>query len=112
MERASATGAGIIVRGGIARGGPDAVIQRPDVNAVWNEAGLNEFLTDDMTPAQLILRCTLSNPNVDTVIVGTCNLEHLEENVAAFNAGPLPEDVLAAIRERIALTIADHSRRS
>jgi len=35
ITRAAETGAGIIIRGGIAQGGPDAEIQRPALNDIW-----------------------------------------------------------------------------
>jgi aryl-alcohol dehydrogenase-like predicted oxidoreductase len=48
--------------------------------------------------AQLALRFILSNPDVTTVIPGTRTPEHLAANVAAADAGPLPADLLAALR--------------
>lgn len=108
IQRAAATGAGIIIRGGIARGGPEAEIRRTEVNDLWEKAELSNFLDDGMTPAQLILRYTLSNPHVDTVIVGTCNLQHLADNVAAQHAGPLPPATYEAIRDRVASVASLH----
>jgi aryl-alcohol dehydrogenase-like predicted oxidoreductase len=49
--------------------------------------------------AQLALRFILSSPDVTTVIPGTRRLEHLEANAAAAAAGPLPADLLAAVRQ-------------
>ncbi|WP_166820052.1 aldo/keto reductase [Thalassoroseus pseudoceratinae] len=89
MTRAAATGAGVIVRGGLAKGGPDAEIQRPALNDVWNQARLDELLSEGASRAELILRYTLSHPACHTTIVGTCNPEHLAENVAAAKKGPL-----------------------
>lgn len=108
IQRAAATGAGIIIRGGIARGGPEAEIRRTEVNDLWEKAELSDFLDDGMTPAQLILRYTLTNPHVDTVIVGTCNLQHLADNVAAQHAGPLPPETYDAIRDRVASVASLH----
>jgi L-galactose dehydrogenase len=34
------------------------------------------------------------SPGVNVVLTGTGNLEHLEDNIAAINGKPLPEDVL------------------
>ena len=51
------------------------------------------------TMAQLALRFILSSPDVTTVIPGTRSPEHLAANVAAAAAGPLPADLLAALRE-------------
>ncbi|MEZ6065021.1 MAG: aldo/keto reductase [Planctomycetaceae bacterium] len=101
ITRAAQTGAGIIIRGGIAHGGPDAEIQRDQLNAVWNATNLDELRTDDMSRAELILRFTLSHPAVDTVIVGTCNEQHLRENLAAAERGPLPKSVVDQIGTRV-----------
>jgi aryl-alcohol dehydrogenase-like predicted oxidoreductase len=101
ITRAAEGGAGIIVRGGIAHGGPDAEIQRPALNDVWTQARLDEVLPAGMPKAELILRYTLSHPHVHTVIVGTCNPEHLAENVAAASRGPLPAELYEAVRTRV-----------
>lgn len=89
ISRAANTGAGIIIRGGVAQGGPEAEIQRPALNDVWQRASLDDLLPAGMTKAQMILRYTLSHPHYHTTIVGTCNPAHLAENVAAATAGPL-----------------------
>lgn len=101
ITRAAAAGAGIILRGGIAQGGPDAEIQRPLLNDVWSGAKLDELLPQGMSRAELILRYTLSHPDCHTTIVGTCNDEHLAENIAAANAGPLPKSLYQAVTERV-----------
>lgn len=107
ITEAARRGAGIILRGGIAQGGPAAEIQRPALNAVWSAARIAEdLLPAGMSPAELILRYTLSHPHAHTTIVGTCNPDHLHDNVAAANAGPLPDDLLAALRTRIQETLA------
>ncbi len=102
ITRAAATGAGIIIRGGIAQGGPEAEIARPQLNAVWERANLDELLSPDMTRAEFILRCTLSHPHCHTTIVGTCNLQHLQENISAADRGPLPAALLAEVASRVA----------
>lgn len=99
--RAAETGAGIIIRGGIAQGGPDAEIQREKLNAVWDSARLDELLVDGMDRAELILRYTLSHPHCHTTIVGTCNKEHLAANVAAAQKGPLDDEVYAEVTRRV-----------
>ncbi len=102
IAKAAATGAGIIIRGGIARGGPDAEVQRPALSDIWSRAGMDEVLPDGMSRAELILRYTLSHPDCHTTIVGTCNLGHLTENIAAAASGPLPSDLVEEIRSRVA----------
>ncbi|MEC9010001.1 MAG: aldo/keto reductase [Planctomycetota bacterium] len=101
ISRAAESGAGIIVRGGIAHGGPDAVIRRPALEDVWERAKLDEIVPEGMSRAELILRHTLSHPHADTIIVGTCDPDHLAENVAAANRGALPEDLVSGIADRI-----------
>lgn len=101
MYEAAATGAGIIVRGGIAHGGPDAEIQRPRLNDVWMQAKLDELLDDGMTRAELILRFTLSHPHCHTAIVGTCNSSHLVENLNAAASGSLPADLYDEVLRRV-----------
>jgi len=111
IAQAAESGAGVIIRGGIAQGGPDAEIQRPSLNAIWEKARLDDFLVDGMSRAELILRYTLSNPDCHCVIVGTCNPNHLAENLAAAQAGSLPQSLLDAINSRLAETAgADPSR--
>jgi aryl-alcohol dehydrogenase-like predicted oxidoreductase len=39
---------------------------------------------------------------VSSAIVGTSNPEHLRSNVTAASRGPLPEDVYAEARRRLA----------
>ncbi len=102
LVRAADAGAGVIVRGGIAQGGPKAEIQRPALNDVWSRAGLDDLLSDAMSPAELILRYTLTEPRVHTTIVGTCNHAHLTENLQAVAKGPLPESIYREIRQRVA----------
>jgi aryl-alcohol dehydrogenase-like predicted oxidoreductase len=102
IRRAGETGAGIIIRGGIAHGGPDAEIQRPVLNDVWSSAKLDEVLPEGMSRAELILRYTLSHAHCHTTIVGTCNRQHLAENIAAAGAGSLPDDLYQEVTRRVA----------
>jgi aryl-alcohol dehydrogenase-like predicted oxidoreductase len=101
ITRAAESGAGIIIRGGIAHGGPDAEIQRAQLNDVWNRARLDELLLDGMKRAELILRYTLSHPHCHTTIVGTCNADHLADNIAATLKGPLPAALYEEIQSRV-----------
>lgn len=105
ITRAAETGAGIIIRGGIAQGGPDAEIQRPALNDVWSRAKLDELLPAGMNRAELILRYTLSHPHCHTTIVGTCKPAHLMENVEAVAKGALPDSLYKQIRDRIAALV-------
>ena len=101
ITRAAETGAGIIIRGGIAHGGPDAEIQRPALNDVWSSAGMDEVLPAGMSRAELILRYTISHPHCHTTIVGTCNQDHLQENLQAIERGPLPSGLYREVQRRV-----------
>jgi aryl-alcohol dehydrogenase-like predicted oxidoreductase len=101
ITRAAETGAGIIIRGGIAHGGPDAEIQRPALNDVWTRGKLDEVLPEGMKRAELILRYTLSHPSCHTTIVGTCDSQHLAENLASAAKGPLPPDLYKQVNARL-----------
>jgi aryl-alcohol dehydrogenase-like predicted oxidoreductase len=50
------------------------------------------------TMAGMALRFILSHPAVSTVIPGTRTTGHLAANAAAADAGPLPEELVAALR--------------
>jgi aryl-alcohol dehydrogenase-like predicted oxidoreductase len=47
---------------------------------------------------ELAIRFSLSQPGISVTIPGTKSVARLEENVAAWRAGPLPDEVLAEIR--------------
>lgn len=59
---------------------------------------LRPLVPEGQTMAQLALRFVLSSPDVATVIPGMRSTGHLAENVAAAEAGPLPPDLVAALR--------------
>ena len=50
---------------------------------------------------EFMLRFTLSHPDMHTTIVGTANLEHLANNVAVAQKGPLARDVYEAAKQRL-----------
>lgn len=67
----------------------------------WLTAGLDDLL-DGMSRIEFTLRFKLSNP--DTTIAGPKNLGHLGNNIQSALKGPLPADVLAFAKHRIAAT--------
>jgi aryl-alcohol dehydrogenase-like predicted oxidoreductase len=66
----------------------------------WREmAAPDEGLPDTGMPdGERALRFTLSLPGVASAIVGTTRIEHLLQNLAWAEAGPLPDESLAALR--------------
>ena len=101
ISRAAQAGAGIIIRGGVARGGPAEDKQRADALELWERAGLDDLL-DGMTRMEFLLRFTLSHPDLHTTIVGTINPRHLQDNLNAVRKGPLPPDVYEEAKRRLA----------
>jgi aryl-alcohol dehydrogenase-like predicted oxidoreductase len=101
ITAAHEAGAGTIVRGGVARGEPGEGLGSQDAWALWERANLDDLLGEGESRSAWQLRFTLSHPAVDTIIAGTLNPKHLAENVAAAEAGPLPEDVYVEAKRRL-----------
>jgi aryl-alcohol dehydrogenase-like predicted oxidoreductase len=101
IATASAAGAGIIIRGGAAKGAPSEGKQQGLQWDRWKAAKLEDLL-GDMTPMEFILRFTFTNPDLDTTIVGTVNPGHLRANVDMARSGALPPDLYAEAKRRLA----------
>ncbi|HEX9467779.1 MAG TPA: aldo/keto reductase [Acidimicrobiia bacterium] len=107
ITRASSAGAGIVIRGGVARGTPDDwegrlhQVPTETMRSRWDDAELDELL-DGRGRIEFMLRFTLSHPGLDTTIVGTSSIEHLRDNVTAAIKGPLPDDVYLEAKSRLA----------
>ncbi|MDT8397878.1 MAG: aldo/keto reductase [Pseudomonadales bacterium] len=106
IHQAALGGAGIVLRGGVARGvivKDEALIDEYPAflqaafrarRRLWQETGIDDLLAG-MTPMEFMLRFTISNPDMTTTIVGTANPEHLINNVQVAARGPLPADIHA-----------------
>jgi aryl-alcohol dehydrogenase-like predicted oxidoreductase len=101
ITEAGKAGAGTIIRGGVARGEPGAGLGSEDRWRLWEAAGLDDLLSAGESRTTFLLRFTVSHPEMDTTIVGTLRPEHLEENVRAAEAGPLPQDVYVEAKRRL-----------
>jgi aryl-alcohol dehydrogenase-like predicted oxidoreductase len=107
---AARSGAGTVIRGGVARGGPAEekawgqrlVDTTADPRVVWERAKLDD-LVGGARPVEFLLRFTLSHPDLHTTIVGTGKVEHLRQNVLAAEKGPLPADVFEETKRRLEL---------
>jgi aryl-alcohol dehydrogenase-like predicted oxidoreductase len=111
---AAATGAGTIIRGGVAKGvaaTPKEALERmsePWRSRLqvrvdrWQDADLDDLLDEaEMDPMEFMLRFTLSHPDLDTTIVGTSNPDHLAGNIAIARKGPLPPDLYEQAKKRL-----------
>ena len=102
ISAASEAGAGIVIRGGAAKGAPSADKHEGTQWQRWQQVALDDLL-EDMTAMEFILRFTFSHPEMDTNIVGTINPAHLQDNINALLQGPLPPAVYAEAKRRLAV---------
>ncbi len=94
--------------------GLGVIAKRPLANAPWRFAErpvghygevywerLQQMQLDpgDLAWDELALRFVAFLPGVSSCIVGTRSLDHLQRNVDIVNQGPLPEPMVAAIRD-------------
>jgi aryl-alcohol dehydrogenase-like predicted oxidoreductase len=109
ITAASDAGAGTLIRGGVARGGPaddNAWRQGPiglsegEGRRRWQASGVDDLL-GDMSRLEFVLRFTLSHPGLSSAIVGTSSLDHLRSNLAIAEKGPLPADLYEQARRRL-----------
>ncbi|MBI4560074.1 MAG: aldo/keto reductase [Candidatus Hydrogenedentes bacterium] len=99
---AADAGAGVILRGGVAKGEPGVAQGRPaDRWDRFEKAKLDELLEPGESRTAFLLRFTLSHPHCHTTIVGTLLPEHLNENVSTAMRGPLASDVYEEAKRRL-----------
>jgi aryl-alcohol dehydrogenase-like predicted oxidoreductase len=98
---AAGAGAGIVIRGGAAKGAPSGGGQDGPQRDRWQKARLDDLL-EGMSPMEFILRFTFTHPSMATNIVGTINPAHLESNIEALRHGPLPPALYAEAKHRLA----------
>ena len=101
ITAAAEAGAGIIIRGGVAKGEPGSGLGNQDRWGVFEKANLDELCAPGESRTTFLLRFTLSHPHCDTTIVGTLNPDHLAENVRIAEQGALPADVYAEAKKRL-----------
>ena len=96
LQEAADAGAGVIIRGGVAKGHRGGKVG----GDLWEVAKVNELI-GDMEKYEFVLRFTLSHPACHTTIVGTVDPDHVKANVAAAEAGPLPAGLYASVKIRL-----------
>lgn len=110
ITEAARSGAGTLIRGGAARGGPSQEKQwrqGPLSQAAgvgqrrWETSGIDDVL-DGMSALEFTLRFTLSHPDLTSTIVGTSNVDHVAANIAIAEKGPLPADLLELAKQQFA----------
>jgi aryl-alcohol dehydrogenase-like predicted oxidoreductase len=103
ITKAAESGAGVIIRGGVARGEPGATDGNTNLDnwKKFDQAKLDELCAPGESRTAFLLRFTTSHPHCHTTIVGTMHPQHLAENVATVQRGPLPPDVYAEAKRRL-----------
>lgn len=101
IQDAADSGAGVIVRGGVARGEPGAGLGTAKRWEVWDKAELDDLREPGESRTALLLRFTVTHPGMHTTIVGTKNHQHLADNVKAAQRGPLTPEVYAQMKQRL-----------
>jgi aryl-alcohol dehydrogenase-like predicted oxidoreductase len=66
--------------------------------SVARAEALRPLIPSGMSMPEMALRFILNNPTVSTIIPGMRRVKHVEANVAACNAGPLPGELFAKLR--------------
>jgi aryl-alcohol dehydrogenase-like predicted oxidoreductase len=103
ITKAGEAGAGIIIRGGVARGEPGAGLGSTNRWAIFEKAKLDELLDPEESRTSFLLRYTISHPFCHTTIVGTLNPKHLAENISTAKKGALPPEVYEEAKRRLSI---------
>jgi aryl-alcohol dehydrogenase-like predicted oxidoreductase len=110
ITAAAQAGAGTLIRGGAARGGPaedknwrqgPLGLAEGEGQRRWAESGVEDLL-GEMSRLEFVLRFTLSHPDLSSTIVGTSKIEHLHGNLAIAAKGPLPADLYELAKKVLA----------
>jgi aryl-alcohol dehydrogenase-like predicted oxidoreductase len=101
ISQAAAAGAGIIDRGGVARGEPGAGLGGEDKWKKFEAAGLDDLREEGESRTAFLLRFLISHPDIHTTIVGTLRPEHLAENIAIAERGSLSAETYAEAKRRL-----------
>jgi aryl-alcohol dehydrogenase-like predicted oxidoreductase len=68
-------------------------------NTIERVEKLKKIVPQGMTLPEMAMRFILSNPVVSTTIAGMRKAEHVRENIAASDAGPLDKTLLAELKK-------------
>lgn len=99
LPQAKDRGMGVIAKRPVANS-PWRFSDRPDGHyaEVYWDRWQKMSLHSDIPAQELALRFAAFTWGVDSCIVGTTNIKHLKENIAAIEKGPLPDDLYQLIR--------------
>jgi aryl-alcohol dehydrogenase-like predicted oxidoreductase len=101
ITQAAEAGAGIIDRGGVARGEAGVGLGSQDKWSKFDAAKLDELREEGESRTAFLLRFLISHPHIHTTIVGTLHPSHLQENITIAARGPLSAEVYAEAKQRL-----------
>ena len=101
ITKAAQAGVGTVIRSGVSRDQPGVGSYRVEQYQKYDEAKLDELREAGESRTAFMLRFTLTHPDVQTVIVGTVNPEHLLENIRTVARGRLSPDIYEEAKRRL-----------
>ena len=101
ISQCADAGIGTVIRGGVAQGEPGMGRGRTEIWDKFSDAGLDDLRGEGESRSAFILRFTLSHPDIHTIIAGTKNLDHLDENIEAVQKGPLDYETYSEAKNRL-----------
>ena len=99
IREVAAAGAGVIIRGGVAKGEHSA--RMANRWKLWETCRLDDFVAEGESRSGFLLRLTITHPGMHTTIVGTSDPQHLADNLAAAERGTVREETYAEIQRRL-----------
>jgi aryl-alcohol dehydrogenase-like predicted oxidoreductase len=105
LPHAKAQGMGVIAKRALGNA-PWRFSERPVgdyCETYWQRMQQLAYYTAGMPWDEFALRFVAYQPEVSSAIVGTSSPAHLQHNVALAEKGPLPEEVVRAVRARFAM---------
>lgn len=101
IKESAEAGIGTVIRGGVAQGEPGQGRGREESWQKFQDANLDELREEGESGSAFVLRFTLTHPHIHTIIAGTKNTTHLQENVASALRGPLSPETYTEVKRRL-----------
>ena len=101
ITKAAESGAGVLIRSGVALGEPGIGKGSTSQWQAFEDAGLDELREEGESRTAFVLRFVANHPSAHCNLVGTTSPAHLRENIEAMVRGPLPPDVYADAKRRL-----------
>lgn len=94
IHTASIAGSSMICRGSLRK-------YSQNYDSRFEAAELSDLLDPGESKNDLLIRFTISNPDITAALVGTQNVKHLIANITAADKGPLSSELFEEVKRRI-----------